>query len=88
MTSHTMSSSVPTRIFYLRDPRLGADHVVPTPARCRARQASPASIRLVGEKTALVVADVALSRNAMIKSTAATKPSIAASFRSALPSNR
>jgi hypothetical protein len=53
---------------------------VPTPARWRARQASPASIRLVGEKTTLVVVDVALSRNAIMNKTAATKPSNAVSF--------
>jgi hypothetical protein len=34
---------------------------VPTPARWRARQASPTSIGLVGEKTALVAVDVAVA---------------------------
>jgi len=51
---------------------VGTDQPVPTPARCRARQASPASIRLVGEKTALVEVDVAFSRNAIINRIAAT----------------
>src|SRR6202050_411988 len=64
-----------------RDPRRGTDHFVPTPARWRARQASPTSSRLVGEKTALVAVEVALIRNAMMNRTAATKPSIPASFR-------
>jgi hypothetical protein len=54
-----------------RDPRRGTDHFVPTPARWRARQASPTSIRLVGEKTALVAVEVALIRNAMMNRTAA-----------------
>src|SRR5580693_9417962 len=61
--------------------RRGTDQLVPTPARWRARQASPANSRLVGEKTALVAVDVALSRNAMMNRTAAAKPSIAASFQ-------
>src|SRR5580658_4385647 len=56
--------------------RRGTDHFVPTPARWRARQASPTSIRLVGEKTALVAVDVALIKNAMMNRTAAAKPSI------------
>jgi hypothetical protein len=58
--------------FYLRLLLLDADQPVPTPARCRARQASPTSIRLVGEKTALVAVEVALRRNAIMNKTAAT----------------
>ena len=53
--------------------RIGTDHFVPTPARWRARQASPASSRLIGEKTALVAVDVALIRNATMNRTAAAK---------------
>lgn len=55
---------------------------MPTPERWRARQISPTSSKLVGEKTALVAVDVALITNAMRKITAAAKPSIAESFRS------
>jgi hypothetical protein len=68
--------------FYLRLLPLGTDQPVPTPARCRARQARPASMRLVGEKTALVAVEVALSRKAIMKRTAAMKPSMAADSRS------
>jgi hypothetical protein len=57
--------------FYLRLLPLGTDQPVPTPARCRARQARPASMRLVGEKTALVAVEVALSKNAIMNRTAA-----------------
>jgi hypothetical protein len=39
----------------------GSDQPVPTPAWCRARQASPTSSRLVGENTALVAVLVAFS---------------------------
>jgi hypothetical protein len=67
---------------------VGTDQPVPTPARCRARQASPASSRLIGEKTALVEVDVALSRNAIMNKIAATKPSIARSFRLEVQRNK
>jgi hypothetical protein len=45
--------------------RLGTFQPVPTPARCRARQASPTSSKLVGANTALVAVLVAFSRNAI-----------------------
>jgi hypothetical protein len=51
------------------------------PATCRARQASPISARLVGEKTALVAVLVAFSKNAITNSTAA----IMASMRKPFP---
>jgi hypothetical protein len=60
--------------------RPGTDQPVPIPLRWRARQASPTSSRLVGEKTALVDVFVALIRNAMTKKAAATKPSKRRSF--------
>jgi hypothetical protein len=58
----------------------GSDQPVPTPARCRARQASPTSIRLVGENTALVAVLVAFSKNAMAKRMAAAMASIQVPF--------
>jgi hypothetical protein len=39
------------------------DHAEPIPASCRARHASPASRKLVGEKTALVATAAALMMN-------------------------
>src|ERR1700733_12356745 len=54
--------------------RRGTDHFVPTPARWRARQASPTSIRLVGEQTALVAVDGALIKNAKMNRTAGEHP--------------
>ena len=54
---------------------------MPTPARCRARQASPTSSRLVGANTALVDVLVAFSKNAITNSTAAIIASIRRPFR-------
>jgi hypothetical protein len=59
----------------------GSDQPVPTPATCRARQASPTSSRLVGENTALVAVLVAFSKNAMAKMMAAAMASIQVPFR-------
>src|SRR5580700_10010692 len=61
--------------------RLGTFQPVPTPARCRARQASPTSSRLVGANTALVAVLVAFSKNAITNSTAAIIASIRHPFR-------
>src|SRR6202035_6196983 len=57
--------------------------LVPTPDRCRARQTRPSSMRLVGEKIALLMDTfAALMMKAMAKRMAATKPSM----RAVLPS--
>src|SRR5487761_1438195 len=53
--------------------RQGVFHPVPRPARCKARQAKPTSIRLVGLNTASVAIAAALIRNAMANRMAAMK---------------
>src|ERR1700691_4036623 len=56
--------------------RLGTLQPVPTPARCKARQTSPTSSRLMGENTALVAVLVAFSKNAIANRMAAIMASI------------